>query len=325
MIHRTDIAAHLERGIRSGYLLGSKQYTPVRNPFCADVTSDGAFEQYADMGAMPWPVENAGKKGTGGTDGRTGAPVNGQINSGGQITVVGGEERALIVYNLDWELTIGITHNAIDDGGGNVDLVSWATGAGVQFEKFKDYKAFEALNNGEAVTTLGPCFDGLSLFNDSHIYTNAEYATAQDNKYALSLSGANYNTVRIAGSKFNDSRGKPLGRNHNLLIHPPDLRDAAAQILRNPMKEGTANRDVNPYAGTADGLEAPGGYLDATAWFMVDTSMPQKPLYLQMRKQAELVIWDDENTGDGGTRYYKFHARGNIFPGDWTLIIEGNS
>lgn len=324
MITRKDIAAHLEKNIRTGYLLGTKQYSPRRSPFCRDVPSDGAFEEYTDMGVAPWPVQNAGKVGSGGTDGRTGAPVNGQYNMGNQIQILGGEEQALVVYNVDWEITIGITHNAIDDDRAG-DLETWARSAAINFEKFKDYKAFQALNTAAATTTIGPCYDALSLLNDSHIDPNAEYQTAQDNNYALALSYANYSTVRIAGSKFLDGRGQPGGFNHNLLIYPPDLRETAAQILFNPEKSGTANREVNAYSGVTDGLEAPGGWLDTTAWFIVDTSLPQKPLNMQLRKAAELAIWDDESTGDGGVRYYKWHARGNIFPGDWRLIVGGNT
>lgn len=324
MITRKDIAAHLEKNIRTGYLLGSKEYSPRRSPFCRDVPSDGAFEEYTDMGAAPWPVQNAGKIGSGGTDGRISAPVNGQMNAGQQVMVIGGEERALVVYNVDWEIVIGVTHNAIDDDRAG-DLENWARTAAINFEKFKDYKAFEALNTGAATTTIGPCYDGLSLFNDAHIDPNAEYQTSQDNLYALALSYTNYNTVRVAGAGFLDSRGRAVGLNHNLLIYPPALRDAAAQIIKNPQKPGQTNLDINAFAGDTTGLEAPGGWLDATAWFVVDASMPVKPINLQVRKNAELVIWDDENTGDGGVRYFKWHARGNIFPGDWRLILQGNT
>lgn len=324
MITRKDIAAHLEKNIRTGYLMGTKEYAPRRAPFCRDVPSDGAFEEYTDMGAAPWPVQNAGKAGSGGTDGRTGAPVNGQMNMGNQIQIIGGEEQALVVYNLDWEIAIGITHNAIDDDRAG-DLETWARTAAINFEKFKDFKAFEGLNTGAVTTTLGPCYDGLSLFNNAHIDPNAEYQTGQDNLFALALSYANYNTVRIAGSKFLDSRGRSIGLNHSLLIYPPDLRDEAAQILKNAEKAGTANREVNAYAGISAGLEAPGGWLDTTAWFAVDPSMPVKPLNLQIRKNAELRIWDDENAGDGGVRYFKWHARGNIFPGDWRQVLQGNT
>jgi hypothetical protein len=324
MITRTDIAAHLERGVRTGFLISQSAYTPLRKPFCGVKPSDGAAEDYAGMGASPWPVQNSGKAGNGGTDGRTGVPVNGGMNSGRQITIVGAEEQGLRIYNLDFEIAFGITHNAINDDKTG-ELLEWANAAGSNFEKHKDYMAFNALNNGELTTVLGPGYDGLSLFNDAHIDPGALYQTAQDNKYALVLTGPNFNTVKIAASKFMDSRGQPLGLTHSLLIHPPDLAVEAAQITTNPQDYSTANRAINPNAGKTSSLEAPGAWLDSTAWFIVDPSEPIKPLYIQDRQAPQLAIWDVNEAGDGGVRYYKWHARYNIMPGDWRKVIEGNS
>jgi phage major head subunit gpT-like protein len=229
-----------------------------------------------------------------------------------------------VVYNQDWEITIGVTHNAIDDDRAG-DLEGWAKATAMQYEKHKDYLAFNALNTAAATTTLSAGYDGVALLSASHADPNAEYTTVQDNDFALSLSMSNLVTVKVAGSKFLNSRGLPLGLNHSLLITPPDLMYEAAQILTNSADWSTGNRAANPFSGKMQGLEAPGGWLDATAWFAVDPSMPQKPLYLQERKAPELIIFDDETQGDGGMRYYKWHSRYTIFPGDWRLIVGGNT
>lgn len=323
MISRKDIAAHLEQQLRVGFLAGKKGVQSLRNAFVRETSSTGAFEVYGDMGAPPWPVNNAGKIGTGGEDGRTGGEVVNTLDSGGPIQIVGGEERSVTVYNLDWEIATGIYHNAIDDDKAG-DLESWARGAAANFERHKDWFAFAALNGGDG-TTYGRGYDKLSFFNDSHIDPGAEYQTAQDNKNALSLSLDNFETVKVAASKFLDGRGQPVGFNHNLLIVPPDLERTAAQIAFNSEAFDTANREMNPYQGSTRLLVAPGGWLDSTAWFVLDTNLPQKPIYLQMRKQPELVIWDDESAGDGGVRYFKFHARYAVFYGDWRLAVMGNS
>jgi len=322
MISRKDIAAHLERQVRTGFLLGKKDYTPLRSAFCGSTVSDGAFETYADMGNVPWPVQNAGKQGAGGTDARTGAVKVGSINEGQAITVVGGEERAVIVYNLDWEIAVGIYHNAIDDDRAG-DLEAWARGAAVNFERHKDYQAFSALNAGDG-TTYGASYDTLSFFNNSHKDIGAEYQTTQDNLYGVTLSLDNFETVKVAAAKFLDSRGQPVGFNHNLLVVPPDLERVAAQISLNREDYSIANRAMNPYAGSVRMLVAPGGWLDTTAWLLLDPNMPQKPLYLQERKGPELIIWDDETQGSG-IRYFKWHARYNVFYGDWRLAVMGNS
>jgi phage major head subunit gpT-like protein len=324
MITRQDIAAHLERQVRVGFLAGRKMYSPLRDAFVREVPSDGAFETYADMGTLPWPTQNAGKMGAGGTDARTQAPKVNRISGGRQITLIGGQERSLIVYNVDWEITIGIEHNAIDDDQAG-DLETWARNAAVNFEKHKDYLSFDALKNGSSTAYYGTGYDKLAFFSASHIDPGAEYQTVQDNTGALALSLDNFKTQRIAASKFLDDRGKPLGYNHNLLIVPPDLEFEAAQITQNKEAYDTANRAMNPYAGNIRSLVAPGGWLSSTNWFLIDSSQLMKPLNLQVRKQPELWIWDDQSTEGGGVRYYKWHARYSLFYGDWRLCIQGNA
>lgn len=322
-ITRKDIAAHLEYGVRSGFLNGRREYTPLRTPFVREVTSAGAFETYADMGAHPWPVQNAGKEGNGGTDSRTGAPQVNQMNAGGPITVLGAEDRSMIVYNVDWEIAIAVEHNAIDDDRTG-QLEDWARDAGMNFEKFLDYKAFDALNQGESTTAYGATFDGLSFFNDSHVYPGATYATAQDNKHALDLNLDNFETVVTTAAGYRDSKGVPLGFNYNLLVVAPGNAREAAQITGNPLNSGTANNEINPYSGLVRAVVAPGGWLDSSAWFVLDVSQTQKPLTLQIRKRPELTVWDDETQGSG-IRYFKWHMRGAISYGNWALALQGNS
>ncbi len=324
MITRPDIAAHLEHGVRTGFLVGMKAYSPLRSAFCSSEPSDGAFEIYADMGAPPWPNQNAGKQGLGGTDARTDLPEVNRMSSGGAVRVIGAESQGVIVWNIDWEIVTAVTHNSInDDRTGELDR--WIKSSGVNFEKHKDFLAFDYLNNGAATTNYGAGYDGLSFFNDSHIDPGAEYQTAQDNSFAVALSLDNFETVKIAASKFLDSRGQPIGLNHNVLIVPSDLERTAAQIANNREAFDTANREINPYAGSVTFIVAPGGWLDTTAWFLVDSSQAEKPLFLQTREDPSLSVWDDESQGDGGHRYYKWAARYAIAAGDWRLAAMGNT
>lgn len=323
MITRTDILAHLERGIRVGFTVGMKAYSPLRSNFVQEKVSDGAFETYADMGAVPWPEAGSGLAGSGGTDTRTGAEITGGISEGGPITILGGEERSHIVYNRDWYVAIGIQHSAINDNRTG-DLEQWARNAAVRFQQHMDFLAFDALNSGEAATNYGKTYDGLTLFSDAHIDKGAQYQTGQDNKYALTLTLDNFETVKVAASKFKDGRGQPVGLNHRLLIVPPELERVAAQITKNEAVYNTANREMNPYAGTTRYIVAPGGWMDATAWYLVDDSMPEKPVVFQTRQQPQLAVWDDHTQGSG-VRYFKWLARYTVAYGDWRLIAQGNT
>jgi len=321
MITRTDISAHLEKGVRVGFLKGADTFSSQRSAFVEETPSDGAFEVYTDMGDAPWPIAGPGKQGPGGTDERTGAPVVGRMNAGEAITIVGGEERSLMVYNVDWQIGIGIEHNAINDNRAG-DLEGWARRAAVNFERHKDKEAFAALNSGEATTNYGAGYDGLAFFSGSHVDPGAEYTTAQDNQFALALSLDNFETVKVAASKFKNSRGEPEGLNHKLLVLPPDLERIGAQITGNREDYATANRAVNPYSGNVQMLVSPGGYLDTTAWFLIDPA--EKPIKLQNRQAPSLVIMDDELQGSG-VRYFILRARYNVFYGNWRYAVQGNT
>ena len=322
MITRTDILAHLERNIRTGFLLGRSDYTPLRSAFMGSRPSDGAFEDYADMGTVPWPRQNAGVQGDAGLDARTGAVQVGAIGAGGPVQIIGAPEQSMRIYNVDWEIGIGITHNAIDDDQAG-DLEGWARSARAQFERHMDFVAFDMLNNGASGATYGNGYDQLSFFNDAHIDPGAEYQTGQDNSFALALSLDNFETVKVASSKFLDDRGQPFGLNHNLLIVPADLEYLAFNITKNQQAQDTSNRELNPYAGY-NMIVAPGAWLDSTSWFLLDPSLPQKPLYMQERQAPELVMVDDETQGSG-VRYFFWRARYNGFYGDWRTASMGNT
>jgi phage major head subunit gpT-like protein len=274
------------------------------------------------MGAVPWPAQVGGQAGLGGTDGRIGATQVSGLHEGGPITVLGGNERAMVVYPQDWTIPVGMWHNAINDGK-VAGLEEWARSAGARFEQHMDYLAFAALNGGDG-TTYGKCYDKQVFYYASHVDPQAEYQTAQSNVNALALSLDNFETVRVAGSSFRDDRGQPAGIVHDLIVHAINLERTAAQICDNKEAYDTANREYNPYAGVVRRLTAPGGWFDSTAWIAVCTALPTKPINLQIRQAPTLVFWDDFSQGSG-IRYYKWFARYTVFYGDWRLANMGNT
>lgn len=323
MITRNDVLAHLEKNMRLGFLMGSKDYQPLRSAFVRETTSDGAFETYADLGAAPWPRQNGGQAGAQGTDGRiASAQQTGGVHEGGQIQVVGGNEISQIVFNSDWDVTIGVWHNAINDDrvGG---LENWALNAGTRFQQHMDWLCFDALNTG-AANTHGLAYDGQVFFYASHVDPSGEYQTAQSNVNTSTLSLDNFETIYVAATEYKDDRGQPAGYSPNLLIYPPAYARTAAQIIQNIEDYGTANRAINPYAGKIQGLEAPGGYIDSTSWFLAVGNLPQKPINLQIREAPTLISWDDHTQGNG-IRYFKWVSRYEVFYGNWRLCTQGNT
>lgn len=298
-IYRSDIAAHLNYGVRTGFLKGQKTYTPVRSAFVRETQSTGKQEDYSDVGTVPMPVAYDD-----------------------MVQVRGTHEVNLTITNKDYEITIGISHNAINDDRVG-DIETWARQAGRNFEKHMDKLCFLALNAGDA-STYGLCYDGLNLFSNSHVDSGAEYTTAQDNLFGSTLSLDAFETVRVAGQNFVDGRGEFVMYDHNLLICAPALERTAKQITGNPNAYDTANNEINTYAGQVRGpLVSP--WLDSTAWFIVATDEMVKPIILQIRQEPQMSTWDDETLAEGGVRYYKFHGRYNVGYADWRTVLMGNT
>lgn len=220
-------------------------------------------------------------------------------------------EKYLRVEPLDWDITVGLSHNAMkDDKTGSLE--SKVRSSGDNFRRDMSNKCFDALNVGDATTSYGACYDGLSFFNDSHIDKGADYQTAQDNLYALDLTLTNFKTVRAAGRSFLDDRGEPVDLMHNLIVCHPDEEFEAAQITGNFQDSTTADRAVNPYAGKVSYITS--AKLTSGSWSLVDTTRPAKPVYLAVREEPNLQsAWFDPNGPDGGMYYFKFYARYNVF------------
>jgi phage major head subunit gpT-like protein len=215
-----------------------------------------------------------------------------------------------------------ISYNAVqDDQTGTLE--NRVRGAGVNFQRHLNDRVFKALNGGDG-TTYGLCYDGVNFFAATHKDKGAAYQTAQSNTNALALSLDNFTTVNIAAQKYLDDQGEYCGFSGDLLVVPPDLEYVAGQICLNPTAYDTANREANPFSGKRDYIVSP--QLDTTAWALVDTKEPIKPMLVAMREQPNLQdTWFDPDAADGGRYYFKFYARYEVFFGNWRLATMGNT
>ncbi len=296
-IVRTDIAESLKYGVKAGFFEAREGFQAQRRAFAQEVPSSGEKEEYVGLGDHPMPRQF--------TD---------------EISPKDLSEQSISIKNLDWEVSIEVEDNAInDDRVGHV--LEWARSSGESYEVHMDKRAFQTLNGGDG-TTYGLCYDGQNFFSNSHADTGAgaEYTTAQDNLYDLSLNPTNFDTVYVAMLNFLDGRGEPVGVVPDLLIHSPALLDMATQICQNRDKAETANRNVNPFAGKVTPLMAP--YLDSTAWILVASARRNKPVLFQMRQQPELEII---RKGERKMTIYSWVARYNTGFGNWRLAIMGKT
>jgi phage major head subunit gpT-like protein len=292
-----NLPKHLEVAARSGVLASPARDDLPYRQVAMEVDLSAASQTLVDLGGVPLPTENP-------------KDVDTLI------------EKFQTIAPKDWSITIHVSQNAIDDDQtGSVERKF--RNVMPAFQRHINNLVFTWLNAGDGSTYgLGP--DGLSLFNDSHLWKGAKNTTAQDNSYAVAISLDNFNTVWVQAQSFLDDQSNYFNFNYNLLVTHPTNNVISANITGNTQAMDTANREINPYAGTLSYITTP--YFDTTAWVLVAASEPTKPIIVGIRKRPQLVnMWFDSQADNGGIHYFQYNARYNLAYGDWPVAIMGNS
>ena len=294
-----NVPQHLVVAARTGFLTTAAPAVPLYAPIATTLPMTAKSIDMVDLGGAPMPLRNRGR-----------------------MQVQDFIEKKLTVTPLDWDITVFISHNAVqDDQTGELDRKVRA--AGDNFQRHIAQQCFQALNDGDATTNFGACYDGKAFFANDHVDKGAAYTTNQDNLDGNTLSLTNFATTYVKAQKTKDDQGNYTQFNYNLLVVPPDLAATAYQICRIPGGSETVT-NANSYAGQVNYIVAP--QLDTTAWVLVASSEGTKPIIIAMREQPNLQsAWFDPEAPDGGRYYFKFYARYNHFYGDWRLAYMGNS
>lgn len=296
-----QVPKHLVVGARTGFLTAFNQISqnmPYQRiseiiPVTAKATD------LVDLGAAPLPVENRGR-----------------------LQFQEMVEQTIEVKPKSWEITVGVSHNAIQDDQTGM-LERKVRSAGENFPYHLNQRVFQILNAGDG-STYSLCYDGQSFFDTDHVDKGGQYTTAQDNAKSLALNLDNFVTVRTAAQKFKNDQGSYAGYMYDLLVVPPDLEYEAGQITSNPNAYDTANNEINPFSGVTSYIVSP--ELDSTAWYLVASNHAIKPLLVIMRENPNLQSsWFDPDGPEGGMFYFKFYARYEIYYGNWRLAIQGRS
>jgi phage major head subunit gpT-like protein len=296
-----NVPNHLVVAARTGFLTTALPATPTYAPIATMLMMDSKNQVLVDLGGAPMPLRNRGKHQT-------------------QDFI----EKSLTVTPLDWDITVFLSHNALkDDRTGDLDRKVRAAGA--NFQRHISQQAFKALNDGDATTNFGACYDTLAFYSASHVDNGGAYQTVQSNLGgALALSLDNLETVMVQAKTLMDDQGEYTDYNYDLLVVPPAYQRIAANICRNNEAYDTANRELNPYQGMMKYIVSP--KLDSTAWVLAASSETIKPIIIVMREAPNLQsAWFDPEAEDGGRYYFKFYARYNHYYGDWRTALLGHT
>ena len=230
--------------------------------------------------------------------------------------------RKIEVVNRDFEDTVSIPRNDIEDD---------------QYGIYSTLIAQMGYNAGklwqdlavEALVSNPKWIDDADFFSTTRTY--GEFTIA--NKTTDGLSAENYAAVRKSMMEFRGHNGRNLGVIPNLLIVGPKNEATAFGILKDrlQLKELTAGVGAtdNPWNGSAELLVLPelsGDYEDL--WFLAATNGTLKPLFVQQRKQPNLVSLDsetDENVFCRKEYIYGTDARGEAFLAFPHLICKGGA
>lgn len=213
------------------------------------------------------------------------------------------------IKNKDFELTVGVPRNAIEDdkiGLYNPSIQMLGQSAALH----PDELVFALLASG----FTEKCYDGLPFFSDAHKVGKKTVS----NKGTAKLTLTAYIAARAAMMSLTNSKGRPLGLIPDLLVVPPALEAAARDILVADFINGTKNT----MQGTATPLVAPLLAGNDSAWFLLCTKRPIKPLIYQQRKKAKFVSKTDEkddNVFFSNKYIYGVDSRGNAGFGFWQM------
>lgn len=214
-----------------------------------------------------------------------------------------------IIKNKDFELTVAVDRNAVDDdkiGLYNPSIQMLGQSAAMH----PDELVFELLMNG----FTAKCSDEKAFFAADHEVGEKSVS----NKGTAKLTLEAYIAARSAMMSLTNGKGRALGLVPNLLVVPPALEGVARSITQSDFINGS----TNTMKGTAETLVVPQLAGKDTAWYLLCTTRPIKPLIYQERKKAKFVsktAENDDNVFFQKTFIYGADSRGNAGFGFWQM------
>lgn len=212
------------------------------------------------------------------------------------------------IVNDDWEATVGVKRNDIEDD--NLGIYApMAQDAAFSAATLPDEIVSDLKNNAFA----NKCYDGQFFYDTDHPVEDGQgNVKSVSNKLTKKLSSAtpaaaqaSYGAARTAIMKMTDNEGRPLGLVPNVLEVPPALEAVGLKLVN---ADKLDDNSPNPYKGTAKLIVNPRLTSD-TAWFLHVTSRPVKPFIYQQRKAPVFVQQTSMENDDVFNRgEYKFGA-----------------
>lgn len=215
------------------------------------------------------------------------------------------------IKNKRFELTVGIPSEAIDDD--KIALYNPSIQMlGQSAAMHPDELTFGLVKNG----FKEKCYDGEAFFSENHKVGKKTYSNMGKKR----LNMDSYAEARASMMSLVNSKNRPLKLVPDILVVPPALEGIGRKILMADEIEGT----TNTMKGTAEILVVPDLAGNDTAWYLMCTNRPIKPLIYQERQKAKFVSKTsdtDDNVFFGKNYLYGVDSRGNAGFGFWQMAF----
>lgn len=240
--------------------------------------------------------------------------------------------RSVTAVNLLFEDTLEVQRTKLEDDQYAL-YGAWSKMLGRAAKIWPDAQVVNLL------TSNPTAYDGVSFFSGSHPKDpSGEISGTQSNDLSLALSLANFATALQTGKSYVGRDNAPIGvfnYGRPILMVGPALEKTARDIIASNFLSPTASAGAaaasapssNVFMGMAEIIVNP-FITSATAWYLIDTSMPIRPIIWQLRSAPSMVTRfaeNDPNVFERDMYQMGVRARGCAVPGLWFGIIRGNS
>lgn len=188
-----------------------------------------------------------------------------------------------VVRNRKFETTIAVQRDDIEDDQLGI-YANQARMAGYSAGQFPDELVFGLLANG----FVKVCHDGEPFFSKNHPVGDAVVPNMMTERLSIDDYGGARGSVGEAYVRMlemKDPDGRPLNIMPDALCVPPALK-AEALVLYTATH--FKDEQPNPYKGMFEPV-CDTRLVSRTAWFLLDTSKPLKPLIYQERSKPEFT------------------------------------
>jgi len=274
---RSDLTNLLKAGMKKEFFKAFESEETAYKAIVTETSSDKNQEVYPFLGSSPTISEWKDER-----------------------KPVGMTEYSKTIVNYDWEGSLGVETNAIDDEQyGQIKLRVQDLGG--QFARFYDELVFSLVRMGNSTSaTAGTILEGKSItaYDGKAMFANdhSEGDSGTIDNYGTTAFGSNeLKAIITAMMKFKNDKGRYAGITPNLLAVSPDVKWDAMEKLNSVYypEEGTTTSKMsnNVLKGALDLIVSP-WLTDTNDYFVFDTTKAIKPIILQTRKTPEFTALD---------------------------------